>query len=86
MGDKRFVFPKQRWSREHNLRGQGQGLEKNPRPRPWTDFLRTDPLEANAKDQGHNFSKLWSANFSLFLSAKVFKIMQFVKFLIVIRK
>ena len=27
-----------------------------------------------AKDQGHNFSKLWLANFPLFLSAKVFTI------------
>ena len=32
--------------------------QKNPRPR--TYFLRTDPLEAKAKDQGHNFSKFWS--------------------------
>ena len=28
-----------------------------------------------AKDQGHNFFKLWSANFALFLRAKVFKIL-----------
>ena len=35
-----------------------------------------------AKGQEHNFSKLWSANFPLFLSMKVFKILHFVKFLI----
>ena len=27
-------------------------------------------VEAKAKDRGHNFSKLWSANFPLFLSQK----------------
>ena len=45
----------QRWSRGHNVRGQGQGLKKNPRPRPRLkknprpriDFARTDPLEVN---------------------------------------
>ena len=57
---------KHRWSREPNVRGLGQRLKKYSRPS--TDFLRTDFLEAKAKDQGHNFSKLWSANLTLFLS------------------
>ena len=49
---------KQRWSRGHKARGQGQGHKKNPRPR--TAFRgqtlsrpRTGMLEAKAKDQGH---------------------------------
>ena len=45
----------QRWSRGHKARGQGQGHKKNPRPRPWTAFPRTDTLEAkdrNARGQG----------------------------------
>ena len=44
----------QRWSREHNLRGQRH--KKNPRPR--TDFSRTDPLEAKprTKDTRRNCS------------------------------
>ena len=44
---------KQRWSRGHKARGQGQGHKKNPRPR--TAFPRTEPLEAkdrNARGQG----------------------------------
>ena len=79
----------QMWSRGHNL--QGQGHENNPRPR--TEFSRTDlslprtgMVEAKAKDQGHNFSKLWLANFPLFLSSKVFKILHFVKVFLIIRK
>ena len=43
----------QRWSRGHKARGQGQGHQKNPRPR--TAFPRTDPVEAkdrNARGQG----------------------------------
>ena len=46
---------KQRWSRGHKARGQGQGHKKNTRPRPRTAFPRTDTLEAkdrNARDQG----------------------------------
>ena len=43
----------QRWSRGHKARGQGQGHKKNPRLRPRTAFLRTEPLEAKAKDHGH---------------------------------
>ena len=34
------------------------------------------------RGQGHNFSKLWSANFVLFLSAQVY----FVKFLMIVQK
>ena len=44
---------KQRRSRGHKARGQGQEHKKNPRPR--TAFPRTDPLEAkdrNAQGQG----------------------------------
>ena len=44
---------KQRWSRGHKARGQGQGHKKNPRPR--TALPRTDSLEAmdrNARGQG----------------------------------
>ena len=46
---------KQRWSRGHKARGQGQGHKKIPRPRPRTAFSRTDPLEAkdsNARGLG----------------------------------
>ena len=49
---------RQRWSRGHKARGQGQGHKKNPRSRPRTAFPRqtlsrprTGMLEA--KDQGH---------------------------------
>ena len=28
-----------------------------------------------AKDRGHNFSKLWSTNFPYFLNAKVFQVL-----------
>ena len=48
-----YRYPKQRWSRGHKARGQGQGHKKNPRPR--TAFPRTDTLEAkvrNAQGQG----------------------------------
>ena len=38
----------QRWSWGHNLRGQGQRMEKSSRPR--TDFSRTDPLEAKNRN------------------------------------
>ena len=44
---------KQRWSRGHKARGQGQGHKKILRPR--TAFPRADPLEAkdrNARGQG----------------------------------
>ena len=51
---------KQRWSRGHKARGQGQGHKKNLRPRssPSTALPRTDPLRPRAgmleaKDQGH---------------------------------
>ena len=49
-----FLYFRQRWSRGHKARGQGQGHKKNPRPR--TAFPRTDTLEAkdrNARGQGH---------------------------------
>ena len=47
------VAYRQRWSRGHNARGQGQSHKKNSRPRPRlrTALPRTDSLEA--KDQGH---------------------------------
>ena len=53
-------------------------ITQRSRPRPrskkiqgqGTDFLRTEPLEVKAKDQGHNFLKLWSANFLVFFSTK----------------
>ena len=50
------VAGKQRWSREHKVRGQGQGHKKNRRPS--TALPRTDPLEAKernawGKGQGH---------------------------------
>ena len=66
-----------RWNRGPNVRGQGLKKKKNLRPR--TDFSKTDLSEAKdrngrAEDQGHNFSKLWSANFRLFLSAQVLKV------------
>ena len=70
----------QRWSRGHKARGQGQGHQKHPRPR--TGLSKTDPLEA--KDKGHKISKLLSANFIYFLNALVFKILDFVKFLMII--
>ena len=37
-------------------------------------------VKAKAEDQRHNFSKLWSANFLLFLNVKLFKILHFVVF------
>ena len=40
----RVRYLKQTWSRGHNVRGQG--LKKNSRPKPRTDFSSTDPLEA----------------------------------------
>ena len=43
-------------------------------------------VEAKAKDRGHYFCKLWSPNFPLFSSAKVFKILRFVKFLMLLEK
>ena len=46
---------KQKWSRGHKARRQGQGHKKNPRPRPRTAFPRTETLEAknrNAQGQG----------------------------------
>ena len=51
---------KQRWSRGHKARGQGQEHKKNPRPRPRTAFPRTDTLEAkdrNARGQGQECSR-----------------------------
>ena len=54
----------QRWSRGNNLRGQGQGLEKNPRPR--TGISRTDPLEAKTKDRVHNFLNYGQQIFIIF--------------------
>ena len=63
------------------IRGQGPTFRGQTFSRP-----RAGMVEATkAKDQVHNFSKLWSANFPLFLSAKVFKMLHFVKFLIIIR-
>ena len=80
-------YLKQTWSRGHNIRGQG--LKKK---QPRTDFSSTDPLEAKNRigrrqSQGPRTKfkkKLWSANFLLFLSAKVFKILHFVKFFMII--
>ena len=45
---------------------------------------RAGMVEAKAKDQRHNFSKLWLANFSCLLNARVFKILHFEKFLMII--
>ena len=50
-----FINSKQRWSRGHQARGQGQGHKKNLRPRPRAALPRTNPLEAedrNARGQG----------------------------------
>ena len=60
---------------------EAKDSKKNPRPRSSTDFSRTDPLGAkdkNARGQRQNFFKLWWANFQLFSSAKVFKIIAFL--------
>ena len=46
IGSYLYQLNKQRWSRGHKARGQGQGHKKNLRPRPRTAFPRTDPLEA----------------------------------------
>ena len=51
---------KQRWSRGHKARGQGQRHKKNPRPRPRTAFPRRDTLEAkdrNARGQGQGHKR-----------------------------
>ena len=86
-----IMLAKQRWSRGHNLRGQGQRLEKIRGQGPTfreqaLSRPRTEMVKAKTKDQEHKFSKSWSANFPLFLSAKVFKILHFVKFFMIIRK
>ena len=63
---------KQRWSRGHKARGQGQGYKKISRLRPWTD-----PLEAKtkAKDQGRrrNYSPKKKVFKNFFWAKKVFK-------------
>ena len=51
--------------------GQDQGLTFRGQT---LSMPRTVIVEVNAKYRGHNFSKLWSPNFRLFLSAKVLKI------------
>ena len=43
----RVRYLKQIWSRGHNVRGQG--LKKNPRPKPRTGFSSKDPLEAKGR-------------------------------------
>ena len=51
---------KQRWSRGHKARNQGQGHKKIPRPRPRTAFPRSDTLEAkdrNARGQGQGHKR-----------------------------
>ena len=40
-------------------------------------------VEAKVKDQGHNFSKLWLANFPHFFTTKMFK-MYFVVLMVLI--
>ena len=57
------------------IRGQGHG----PTFRGQT-LLRSRTGMLEAKDQGNSFSKLWSANFQLFSSEQVFKILHFVVF------
>ena len=56
----RVRYLKQIWSRGHNVRGQG--LKKNPKPKPRTSFSNTDPLEAKGRigrgqSQGQNLKK-----------------------------
>ena len=41
---------------------------------------------ATFRNHTKSFSKLWSANFPYFLNARVFKILRFSKFLMIIRK
>ena len=60
---------KQKWSRGHYVRGQrlkkirGQG--ERPIFRVQTLLRpRTGMLEPKAKERGHNFSKLWLADFT----------------------
>ena len=62
----------QRWSLKANAQGQRKELKKTSRLRPRTG---TEMVEVKTRYQGHNFSKLWSANFPLFLSAQVLKIL-----------
>ena len=52
--------------------GQGPTFREQTLSRPRTEMVE-------AKDQGHNFSKLWSANVPLFY-AKVFEILHFINF------
>ena len=83
-------YLKQTWSPGHNVRGQE--LKKNPRLKPRTDFSSTNPLDAKDRiGQGQSqgprtkfLKNLWSANFLLFLSAKVSKTLHFVKFFMII--
>ena len=58
---------------------QGQTFERQT-------LLRQRARMVEAKDQRHNFSELWWANFLYFLNAKVSKILHFVKFLMINRK
>ena len=73
----RNIEQRTEWSRGHNFRGrQAKDLKKSeanaegqgPTFRGQTPLRpRTGMVEA--RRQGHNFSKLWSANFPLLLSA-----------------
>ena len=63
--------------RTQKIQGQGQeqAFRKQTLSKP-----RTGMVEAKAKNQGHNFYKLWLANFPLFLSAKSFRFSILLRF------
>ena len=64
---------------QKKIRGQGLSFRGQTLTRPRTAMVE-------AKDQGHNFSKLLSVNFLKFLNVEVLKMLHFVKFLMIIQK
>ena len=66
----------QRWSREHNLRGQDQGFEKI-RGQGYGSIFRKQsllrPITGMVEAKDKFFFKSWSANFPLFFSVTVLK-------------
>ena len=72
----------QKWIRGPDARDQDEALKKRKKifskgqgptfPGQTLSRQRIEMVDAKAKDQGHNFSKLWLQNFLLILRAKNF--------------
>ena len=84
---KALVIEYQRWSRGHNVWGQGLKNSKAKdqlfEGRPFRG--REQELKIIVRIFSIIFFKLWWVNFLLFFSAKVLKILHFVKFFMIIR-